>query len=173
MRISGHRWPRRPAAAYMLMEALVYIGLVVLVLGLAFALLYRLVDNSVVLRRGANDVAAAMTAGERWRADVRKAETIAGPEVTEDGTVWRLTSAQRVAAYRFDGSNVWLRVDERPWVRLVQNVRSSEMRADTRDQLTAWQWELEMGPRTKGYVRPGRFRPLFTFTAVPAAKIAP
>ena len=38
-------------AGYMLVEALVYIGLVVVVLGPGYAVMYRCVENSTVLRR--------------------------------------------------------------------------------------------------------------------------
>lgn len=158
--------------AYMLVEALVYIGLVVVILGLAFALMYRLVDNSIVLRRNSEDIAAALRAGERWRADVRRAEQISGPERTEEGLVLQMSTGTSAIQYRFDGSNVWLRAEDRPWVRLLQNVRASEMRPDQRSQVSSWQWELEMGPRAKGYTKPPKVRPLFTFTAVPTRKPA-
>lgn len=158
--------------AYMLVEALVYIGLLVGILGLAFALMYRLVDNSIVLRRNSEDIAAAMRAGERWRADVRRAEQVSGPEETDAGLVMRMSMGTRVVQYRFDGSNVWLRAEDRPWVRLLQNVHASQMRPDQRSQVSAWQWELEMGPRAKGYTKPPKVRPLFTFTAVPTGRSA-
>jgi hypothetical protein len=41
------------------------------------------------------------------------------------------------------------------------------MAADQRQYVTAWRWELELQPRAKGSVKPGRVRPLFTFLAVP------
>jgi hypothetical protein len=157
--------------AYMLVEALVYIGLVVVILGLAFALMYRLVDNSIVLRRNSEDIAAAMRAGERWRADVRGAEQIS-PEQTESGLVMRMSTGTRVVQYRFDSSNVWLQAEDRPWVLLLQNVRASEMRPDQRSEVSTWRWELEMRSRAKGYTKSSKVRPLFTFTAVPTRRSA-
>src|ERR1041384_5004380 len=58
---------------YLMVEALVYIGVVFVVLGVGYAALYRCIDNSAVMRRTANDITKAMHAGERWRADVRAA----------------------------------------------------------------------------------------------------
>src|SRR5438105_12099409 len=60
-------------AGYMLVEALVYIGLSFLLLGVGFAAMYRCIDNSVGLRRSSDDITSALHAGERWRADVRAA----------------------------------------------------------------------------------------------------
>lgn len=156
----------------MLMEALVYIGLVVVVLGVAFALMYRLVDNSVVLRRNADDVAAAMRAGERWRADIRAATEVTGPETRDNGQVLRVSGSDRLVLYRFENDTLWLKVGEQPWVRLLENVKSSVMQTDPRQRIMAWRWELEMGPRAKGYTKPGRVRPLFTFTAVVAGSLS-
>ncbi len=56
---------------YMLVEALVYIGVSFLLLGVGFAAMYRCIYNSVGLRRSADDITSALHAGERWRKDVR------------------------------------------------------------------------------------------------------
>ena len=58
---------------YLLIEALVYIAVVVTLLGVAYAAMYRCVDRSFALRRNADDITSALHAGERWRADVRAA----------------------------------------------------------------------------------------------------
>jgi len=59
------------------------------------------------------------------------------------------------------------KVANKPWVQLLGNVKLSWMQADPRARVTAWRWELELRPRLKGYDKPGRVRPLFTFVAVP------
>lgn len=157
---------------YLLMELLFYIGLVMVVLGLAYALMYRLVDNSTVLRRNADDIAAAMRAGERWRADVRAAGQIDWLE-SEDGWRLRLQSGEHNTSYLFDGETVWRQVGDQPMIRLLRNVQASEMRADPRARVTAWSWDLELRPRAKSYTRPSKVRPLFTFTAVPERSQTP
>jgi hypothetical protein len=152
---------------YFMMEALVYIGLVVLVLGTAFAVMFRCVENSVVLRRNAEDVTAAMRAGERWRADIRTAQPNIQSERAEDGQKITLTTTKGQVEYLFTTNTVSRRIGAGPWVRTLSNVRSSEMQADARQNVTPWRWEVELLPRAKGYNKPGRVRPLFTFIAVP------
>lgn len=163
--------PRRPALrGYLLTELLVYIGLVVVVLGLAYGVMYRCVDNAVVLRRNVEDVAAAMRAGEMWRADVRRSEVPVALDSAEGAQGMRLGGRQGQVSYRFEANTVFRRLGEQPWVQLVSHVKSSTMQADPRAKITAWRWELELLPRTKGYNQPGRVRPLFTFIAVPEGK---
>src|SRR5260370_40422825 len=57
--------------AYLMIECLVYIGVVFALLGAGYAAMYRCIDNSVALRRSADDITRSLRAGERWRADVR------------------------------------------------------------------------------------------------------
>ncbi len=125
--------------AYMLTEALVYIGVLFVLLGVGYAALYRCIENSVALRRNAEEIANALHAGERWRADLR--------------------------SYRLATNSVFRQVANGPWTHLLQNVKSSVMEPDQRQTLTAWRWELELQPRGKST----RVRPLFTFIAVPPA----
>src|SRR5439155_11435731 len=66
-----HNLKPQVRSGYMLIEALVYIGVSFLLLGIGFAAMYRCIDNSVGLRRSADDITSALHAGERWRADVR------------------------------------------------------------------------------------------------------
>ena len=158
----------RPACeAYLLTEALVYIGLVVIVLGTAFAVMYHCLDNSVILRRNAEDVTAALRAGEMWRADVRKSGAPAVLANSDGVQEVRLTCQQGEILYRFETNSVVRKLGERSWVRVLSNVKGSAMQADPRQKVTAWSWEVELLPRAKGYNRPGRVRPLFTFVAVP------
>lgn len=159
--------------AYMLMEALVYIGLVVIVMGIAFAVFYRCVDNSVVLRRNAEDVAAALRAGELWRADLRKAQSADVVEDTDPVQMTRLACKNGEVLYRFETNTILRKVEGRDWMTVLSNVRASTMRADRRKEVTAWTWEIELLPRLKGYTKPGRVRPLFTFIAVPERSVAP
>src|SRR5439155_18922669 len=124
-------------------------------------------DNSVTLRRNADDIANALHAGERWRADLRSA---AGPvrwEDTADGRILHLAGAHGEVAYRFSAGAILRRRDSGPWSSLLTSVKASTMEADPRQKVTAWRWELELQTRIKGAAKPGRFRPLFTFVAVP------
>src|ERR1019366_10279726 len=68
---AGCRRSGQPGAShcgYLLIEALVYIGVVAALLGVAYAAAYRSIDRSIALRRSADDITSALHAGERWRA---------------------------------------------------------------------------------------------------------
>ena len=158
---------KRNGAGYMLIEVLVYIGLVGLVLGTGYAIMYRCVDNSAVLRRNAQDITAALNAGEKWRADIRASRQPIQIENSEAGQTLRLTSETGEVVYCFETNTVTRCVQGQPGIRLLSNLKTSEMRADPRQKVSAWQWEVELLPRAKGYNKPGRVRPLFTFIAVP------
>ena len=152
---------------YLLIEALVYIGIVAALLGVAYAASYRCIDRSIALRRNADDITSALHAGERWRADVRDAGSQVRLENTEAGQLLYLDGPSRAVVYSFATNAVSRRLGTGPWVRLLPNVKSSSMTADQRERVTAWRWELELQPRQSGSVKPGRVRPLFTFIAVP------
>jgi len=157
----------RGSAAYMMIEALVYIGLVMVILGAGYVAMYRCIDNSVALRRSADDISRALQAGERWRADVRAVQGVVRLEDTSAEPTLYLPSARGEVAYRFASNAVLRRMGDGNWVRLLANVKTSAMSGDARKNVAAWQWELELQPQFKGTVKPGRLRPLFTFLAVP------
>lgn len=155
--------------AYLLTEALVYIGLVFVLLGVAYAGLYRFIDNSVLLRRYSEDISRAMHAGERWRADIRSATAGIRLEANPEGDILHLKTPNYEIAYTTRESSVVRRVDSGPWARVLNNVKASSMQAELQPNVTAWRWELELRPQTKGAIKPGRVRPLFTFLAAPRA----
>ena len=152
---------------YLLIEALVYIAVLMTLLGVGYAAMYRCVDSSIALRRNADDIASALHAGERWRADVRAATSLVRVENTDAGELLHLEGARGAVVYRFATNAVFRSVNAGTWVRLLDSVKSSSMTADRREYVTDWRWELELQPRAKGSVKPGRVRPLFTFLAVP------
>ena len=153
--------------AYLMIEALVYISLVFVLLGLGYAAMYRCIDSSLALRRNADDIANALHAGERWRADVRSAKNQVRLEDAADGQLLHLGGETNQVVYWFTTNTVSRRLGTGPWVRLLPNVKTSTMKSDPRQYATAWCWELELTTRTQGSVKPARVRPLFTFIAVP------
>jgi len=162
--------PERVAGAgYLLMEMLVYISVVFIVLGVGYAALYKCMDNSAALRRGAADIAAALSAGERWRADLRGTTATPMLEATSEETVLRLPGPHGEVVYRFATNGVFRSADGGAWSCLLANVRSSEVSAEVRESVTAWRWELELQPRQTKF---GNLRPLFTFLAVPAQPVS-
>jgi hypothetical protein len=153
--------------AYLLIEALVYIAVIVALLGAGYAAMYRCVDSSIALRRNADDITGALHAGERWRADVRAATSQPRVEDTDAGQLLYLEGARGTVVYRFTTNAVFRSVSGGPWAHVLEHVKTSAMAPDTREYVTAWRWELEIQPRAYGSVKPGRLRPLFTFLAVP------
>lgn len=158
--------------AYLMIEALVYIAVVFVLLGAGYAAMYRCVDNSIALRRNADDITSALHAGERWRADVRSATSQARLETTDAGQLLTFESPRGPVSYRFSTNAILRSVGSGPWTRLLPNVKSSTMKSDPRQYASPWCWELELAPRTQGSVKPGRVRPLFTFIAVPEGNLS-
>ena len=64
---------RRGQSAFLLEECLVYLVVSSILLGLAFAAFYRVLDNAKSVRRNAADISRVLQAGERWRTDIHQA----------------------------------------------------------------------------------------------------
>jgi hypothetical protein len=149
---------------------MVYMAVWSLVVGLALATFYRVWDNSRSLTRYTEDVARALKAGERWRAEIRQAS---GPiqlvgEAGMDTPALHIPGAGGEIVYACTATNLLRRVGEAgPWTVALPAVKASRMVADTRASVTAWRWELELAPTPK---RPSRLRSLFTFQAVSETK---
>jgi len=165
----GHRSPVslqpsncRPLRAFLLIEALVYIGVSSLLLGIGFAAIYRCIDNSVALRRNADDITTALHMGERWRADVRAASGPVRLEKLADEQILHLLGGSHEITYRFAEHTAFRRVDAGSWVQLLGRFKSSFVESERRSNVTAWKWELELETRAKA----GKVRPLLTFFAV-------
>src|SRR2546421_12898184 len=92
--IGNLRYPRQ--RAYMLMEALAYITVLLVLMGVGFAALYRCIDSSIALRRSAGDLTAAIHAGERWRADIRSAEKEPWLDTTAYDPILHIPRVERV-----------------------------------------------------------------------------
>lgn len=156
----------RPASrrGFTLIECLVYIGVLAVVFGLAYAAFYRCWDNSLGVRRNAEDIERALQAGERWRADVRLATAPITVEQTNHEQLLRIPQRDGAVRYLFSNGAVQRRAgSEAPWMNVLAKVKSSRMEADARPYVRAWRWELELPVYHKG----AQLRPLFTFEAVP------
>src|SRR5258708_9247131 len=101
---------RTEQRAYLLTEALVYIGLVVVLLGVAYAATYKFIDNSVALCRNADDISRALHAGERWRADIRSAGLGIRVETNATSQIIRIATLQAEISYTTGEWVVWRRI---------------------------------------------------------------
>jgi hypothetical protein len=158
---------------YLIVETLVYLGVLLIIMGIAYEVLYRCIDNCVVLHRDADAVSRALHAGERWRADVRLAGRGVRLEAAPEGQILHLEGARHEVEYRYANGDLYRRADAGPWSRMMERVKSSVMESDPRPGVTAWRWELELQPEAKGSVKASRVRPLFTFLAVPPVATPP
>jgi hypothetical protein len=142
----------------LLLEALVYIALMAVILGLAYGAYWRCADNSKRLQENAADIVAAVDAGERWRGDIRLArDAVVRPEGID------LVQSGDTVEYRFKQEAVWRHSSQTGrTIRLLGKVKSSAMRAEPRQQVRAWRWEVELQARKAAPF----LRPLFTFEAV-------
>ncbi len=155
------------ADGYLMIECLVYIGMVFVLLGVASVALYRCIDRSVVLRRNADDIASALHAGERWRSDLRSANGGVRLETDSRGEIVHIPSKRGEVTYLYSENTLARRLADGGWITILSNLKSSKMQAEPRRKVTAWRWEIELEPRAKASANASKIRPLFTFMAVP------
>lgn len=155
----------RCARGYTLIEMLVYMGVAFLILGLSSAAMYRSMDASAGLRHNANDISSTLSAGERWRDDVRRATGPLGVEKTGEGeTVLHIPQQHGEVVYGFSTNVVTRQVAGGGWTPVLEQVKASDFVADQRGKVLAWRWEVELLSYRKAMTRT---RPLFTFIAAP------
>jgi hypothetical protein len=152
-------------AGYMLIEALVYIGVLLALLGVAYSALYRCIDNSVALRHSSDDIQAALHAGEIWRADVRRATK--QPSSSQSASELVLITDRGPITYRFETNGILRRVGTSQWTCALRNVKWSSMQTDPWKSVSTCRWEFELLPYHRNHSNPNRVHPIFSFAAVP------
>jgi hypothetical protein len=158
----------RLPAGFMLVDCLAYIGLLAVLLTMAYLAFYRVSDHSRHLGQNAADIARALNAGERWRKDLRSA--VGSPVLVESAqeTVLHLPQLKGEVLYAYRDGGIYRRATARTnenWGLLLAGVKTSSMRQQKYSQVSAWRWELELGATQKV----ARVKPLFTFQAVVAS----
>jgi len=160
--------PCRSASAYTLAEMLVYMGVLSIVMGVAWLSYYRVMGDSMALARNTEDIVRTLKAGERWREDIRSATA---PPRLADGVLHIPQGAAEVL-YRLSGNAVERRIAGNPpadeaarWLPALTRLKASRMQADAGKLVASWRWEVELESR-----RAARIRPRFTFMAVPTAE---
>jgi hypothetical protein len=151
---------------YLLIEYLIYIGVLAVVMGLAFSAFYRCLDNSRNLARQAEDVLRVLNTGELWRKDVR--EAVDPPRLISEGDLTALEIPKRghLVVYLFDDGSIWRKDGAAAPRDILGRVKNSRMIEDRRERITSWRWEIELATKKKAV----RLRPLFTFQAVPVVQ---
>jgi hypothetical protein len=150
--------PKRRAAGILLMECLVYIAVFAVLLGIGTAAFYFCWDHTKALICATDDIASALHAGERWRADVRAATGKISIETTVAGEVVRIPKTEKEIVYRFESGEVRREFStSKNSQLLLPKVKNSSMESEMRGGVAAWRWELELAERRKETHLPLRF----------------
>jgi hypothetical protein len=147
----------RKAAGWLLIECLVYISVFVAVFGLGLAAFYVCWDHSKALHWAADDIMAALHAGERWRTDVRGATGKITVESADGGGRLRIPRGTNEIVYSFAAGEVRRIASPAFSELLLANVKASDMVTETRGPTAACRWELELAPRRKETRLPLKF----------------
>jgi hypothetical protein len=154
-------YTRRPAGI-LLVECVVYIAVFAILTGIGMGVFYFCWDHSKALIYATDDIASALRAGERWRADVRSATGKISIETTAKGEVVKIPEGTKEILYRFDSGEIHRQTASSEFSELLlPKVKSSQMEMDARGDVTAWRWELELVQRRQETHLPL----LFTFEA--------
>lgn len=169
-RIRQKNGVRVHSKAIMLVDCLVFIAIWLSLTGVMFSAFYRSLSFSTRLVRSTEDISIALQTGERWREDIRKATATIRVEETGNRSeqALHIPHSQGEVSYLFTDHKLFRRESQQaPWVRLMSDIRDSNMVVDPRQHITAWRWEMELFIRDPK----ARMKPLFSFNAV--SKIAP
>ena len=148
----------RRQAGILLVECLVYISVFAILTGIGTAAFYFCWDHTRAVIYATDDIASALRAGERWRADVRGATGKISVETTATGELVRIPETEKETVYRFESGEVRREI---PALKnsqlLLPKVKTSQMKADARGTVSAWRWELELTPLRRETQLPLRF----------------
>ena len=153
----------------MLVECLIYLAISSILVGLGIALYLRCLDSATNLERNADDIAGALSVGERWRKDLR--EATAEPRLSSTNSPELvIPQTNGSVVYRFADGTIWRHQPlEYGWSRLLDRVASATWNAESRTHVTAWHLDIELKTRK----RHARVRPLFSFIGVAANEKQP
>ncbi len=156
-RLNKHR-------AVVLVETLTYVGVLAVVIFVSSKAVGNGSRQASVIRFQAEDLSAALHAGERWRSDIRAA--ITAPELVEGPRIIQMETSEGLVNYSFDGQRLLRRVgNAKPQELIRGQVETSRMILEQREGVTAWRWELKLKRRNPR----SQIHSLFTFLAVPTS----
>jgi len=151
---------------YLLVEMLMYMGLLSMLSVLAYQTYYQADRQAKGIQRNSREISEALYAGERWRADIRQATAV--PEWIPSGwrqaMVMRLTTPTGNIDYYFSENQVWRKAGDGPREPVMPKVKQSRMISEMRGAVRVVCWELEI--LSPNPLR-AKLRPQFSFLAVP------
>lgn len=146
-----------------LIECLIYIAVVTMLLGMGISLLSKMIGFHRDLERNAADIARCLNAGERWRADLRRAT---GPVRTfRDGRndMMEIPTGEEHVLYRYDQYHLWRHTtDTSVPILALKELTRCEFIQEARSHTKTWRWEVEL----RTLKRVVNVQPRFTFLAV-------
>lgn len=154
----------RSPAGILLIECLVYLAVFTILTGLGMAAFYFCWDHTRATIAATNNIEAAQRAGEGWRADIRAATGKIIVLTTPAGETVTIPEGQKQIVYRLTAGELHREISSAAGSQnqlLLQKVKMSGMEEMTRDNVTAWRWELVL-PSPRQMVMPLSF----TFEAV-------
>jgi hypothetical protein len=161
MKITPHRTAK--VRGVMLVEALVYMLLIIFVIGMAAAVFFEALRHTREVSGFAEDVARTLRAGERWREDVRHSTGPIERLNTAEGFEWHIPGEPGPVIYRLAEDALSRYESEETAATLLTGVKWSRMEMDEGGQVVSWRWELELRRRNERVRTPA----LFTFQAAP------
>lgn len=169
LNVRSRRWIsiwglRRCVRGILLIECLVYLGVVLIVVGTALGAFYKAMEHSRRLRSNVEDVTRALRIGEQWRNDVRSASGPIRVEKGQDAIALCIPKENHEIAYVFSTNQI-VRIKSESGLseKLLSGIKKCFFHQDNRGTITAWRWELEF----TGTLKAVRVTPRLTFTAVP------
>jgi hypothetical protein len=143
---SNHSFIRHRTGV-VLLECLVYVVVFAILLGLGTAAFYFCWDHTRATIGTTSEIAAALHAGETWRADIRAATGKISVTATPEGELVEIPARTGKVIYRFTSGELRREIPtlNRSHV-LVEKTLASAMWAEPREGVSAWRWELELTP---------------------------
>lgn len=166
MKLRPHISNRRSRTGMLLIECLVYMTVFVILFSLGTAAFYLCWNHTRSVISTTDQIESALHAGERWRADVRAATGKISMETTPNSETVRIPVGTKAVIYHFENGELRREIPaQKRSFTMLAKVRTSEMKPELRDGVTAWRWELKLTPRQSKT----HFPVLFTFEAVPSS----
>jgi type II secretory pathway component PulJ len=155
--------PRSRRSALSLIEVMVYLGVLTVLMLLAYEAYYRAETTTRRLAGNSGQIIQALKAGEQWRADMRRATgPVRGATGDSDPVLLRIPREKGEVRYEVSDGKLWRREEGRRALEpLLDRVASARFIREPRQPVAAWRWELELSTPSKS----PRLRPLFTFLA--------
>lgn len=142
-----------------LIEALVYIAVFMMVVGLTYQCFHMFLKNSQNLKKATEDIIRVTQIGDRWREDIRNADSI-----KYDNGILFLNKDGRESCYSFKDNALQFRgaALDSQWKILSDRIGECIFTETAHKGFSAWEMNIELKVRNEK----SKVKPLFSFMAV-------